>query len=52
MKKGELVGSPLGSCVGWRVGLSANFGAAGELGTFFHGEDFGFDVTVDLGFVF
>lgn len=32
-------------------GLSANLGAAGELGTFFHGENLGFDITVDLGFV-
>lgn len=39
-----------GAAVG-TSGSAADLGAAGELGTFFHGEDFGFDVSVDSGFV-
>ena len=33
------------------AGSASDVGAAGELGSFFHGEDLGFDVAVDFGFV-
>lgn len=34
------------------IGLTTDFGAACELGTFFHREHLGFDVASDLGLIF
>lgn len=33
------------------AGSASDVGAAGELGSFFHGENLGFDVAVDFGFI-